>query len=148
MTGTIYRVAAFGALRDADAFGRVDVIDSGVAIAWPAAGLDYSGSSLARLAEEQAPFGAKDFAAWQQALQLSNQEAADLLDVSLATVKNHRSGDNIPKPVRMVCRATLRDPHLLRAHFRPRLPGRPHLRPCADWEPASIICLEIRFPGS
>lgn len=125
MTGAVYRVGAFAPLRDPDAFRHVEVIDAGCAISWPETGLDYSSSSLVRLAEEQAPFGAADFVAWQETLHLSNQEAADFLDVSLSTVKNYRSTDGIPKPVRMACRATLRDPHLLQAHFRPRHPGRP-----------------------
>lgn len=126
MTGAVYRLRAFAPLRDPETLGRVEVIDAGCAIAWPDTGLDYSSSSLARLAEEQAPFGAADFVAWQETLHLSNQEAADFLDVSLGTVKNYRATGSIPKPVRMACRATLRDPHLLQAHFRPRLPGRPH----------------------
>lgn len=127
MTGAVYRLGAFAPLRDPQAFAQMQVIDNGYAIGWPALDLDYSGSSLARLAEEQAPFTGADFVAWQDRLGLSNQETADFLDASLSTVKNYRTAERIPRPVAVTCRATLRDSHLLAAHFHPRLPGRPRV---------------------
>ena len=124
MSGAVNRIGAFAPLRDAAMFRRLAVVDHGHGIEWPG-GLDFSATSLDFLAREQAPFTAGDFAAWQETLRLSNREAADLLDASVSTVKNYRSGHPIPKPVTMACRATLRDPALAMAHLRPRFAGRP-----------------------
>lgn len=131
MTGAVHRVAAFAPLRDLARFRTIHVIDNGFAVAWEGDDLDYAAHSLDFLAHEQEPFGSKDFTAWQDALRLSNQEAADFLDVSLGTVKNYRAGGAIPKPVRMACRATIRDPQVLQAHFHPRFAGRPRTKPAS-----------------
>jgi len=124
LTGILARVKGLAPLRDPDLFRRVKVITRGNGVGWPG-DLDLSATTLERLAEEQRPFGADDFAAWQTALSLSNQEAADVLGCTLGTVKNYRGGATIPTAVKIACRALARDPTAFRAHFRPRTPGRP-----------------------
>jgi hypothetical protein len=53
-------------------------------------------------------------------MKLSNSEAGDVLGVSLATVKNYRSGASIPAAVAIACRAMRSDPAVLAAHFQLR----------------------------
>jgi hypothetical protein len=61
-------------------------------------------------------------------LQLSNNEVADLLSISLSTWNAYKAGDSdIPPLIGMACRAMLRDPVLMQAHYRPRKTGRPRL---------------------
>ncbi len=125
LTGVIARVKAFAPLAEPAVFRRARVIDGGLALGWPG-GLDYAAASLRLVADEQRPMTGADFIDWQRALTLSNQEAADLLDISLGTVKNlRRRAAAIPRPLSIACRQTLRDPTVFRAHFRPRRPGRP-----------------------
>ena len=124
MAGVIARVKAFAPLAERELFHAAEVIDNGLGIAWPG-GLDYAAASLRLLAEEQRAMTTEEFRAWQHDLELSNQEAADMLGSSLQTLKNYRSGRHIPKTVGAFCRSTLRDPAVFRAHFRPRKSGRP-----------------------
>jgi len=58
---------------------------------------------------------------------LSNQEAAELLGISLSTWNSYKAGgkDKVPLPVAIACRAAQRDPIILQAHYRPRKVGRP-----------------------
>jgi hypothetical protein len=59
-------------------------------------------------------------------LGLSNNEVADLLDISLSTWNAYKSGSStIPQVIALACRAMLRDPVIMQAHFRPRKTGRP-----------------------
>ena len=128
MTGVVHRVKAFAPLRDPDAFRDVELVAFATGIGWPGTegDLDYSADSLARLAREQAAMNGREFRAWQDALDLSNRETADLLEISLSTVKNYRRpGSRIPTPVRIACRAMAEDTPILHAHFRPRVAGRP-----------------------
>jgi hypothetical protein len=128
MTGVIHRAAAFAPLRSAAAFRDVEMVAFATGIGWPrtAGDLDYSAGSLERLAREQAAMDGREFRTWQDGLDLSNQETADLLELSLSTVKNYRrKGARIPSPVRIACRAMAEDPVILQAHFRPRVAGRP-----------------------
>lgn len=64
---------------------------------------------------------------WQERLQLSNNEAADLLDIALSAYHTYKNGTaRIPSVVQIACRAIHRDPVLFVAHYRPRRPpGRP-----------------------
>ena len=124
LEGTISRTRAFAPLRDPAAFKQVQVIDWGAAIGWPG-DLDLGALTLLTLAEEQKPFKTRDFVRWQEKAGLSNAEAADALGLSLATIKNYRSGSNIPTAVAIACRAMAAEPMTLAAHFRPRKTGRP-----------------------
>lgn len=124
MTGVIATVKAFAVLEDSKFFRDVEVIDHGVAIGWPD-GLDYSAFNLRVLAEEQQPMDGPGFVRWQEAVKLSNQETADVLGVSLKTIKNYRRSQGVPTAVSLACRALLRQPLVLQAHYRPRKPGRP-----------------------
>ena len=129
MTGVVARSKHFQALRDPKAFAAVRPITHGWGIGW-AADLDYSARSLDRLAREQRPMTGKDFAAWQRTLALSNRETADVLGLSLGTVKNYRRCKGVlPAVVRIACTALADDKTALFAHYRPRRAGRPRHEP-------------------
>ncbi|NTG51673.1 hypothetical protein G6M04_30200 [Agrobacterium rhizogenes] len=51
--------------------------------------------------------------------------AADFLGVTLRTWKNYRTGAPVSHAVKMLLRASQRDPLLMHAHYRPRQNGRP-----------------------
>jgi hypothetical protein len=108
-------------------FNTVRLGDYGASIEWgPEDGdLAIDAHHLHQLAVEQRPFMRSDLVAWQGEAGLSNQEAAEFLGISLSTWNAYKAGGPIPNPVRMVCRASLRDPVMLHAHYRPRKPGRP-----------------------
>ena len=125
LTGLIARSKALAPLTDAAIFGKVKIIDWGAGAGWPN-GLDLSAQTLRRISDEQESFDATSFRAWQISLELSNQEAADALGLTLGTIKNYRKGQAIPPAVAVACRAMMSDPHIMAAHFRPRKPGRPH----------------------
>ncbi len=125
LTGLIARFGAFAPLDDADEFAGVEVVNWGGGVAW-ACGVDYSADSLARLAEEQSSMTAAEFVRWQERMDISNREAADLLDRSLTTIKNYRSGAvEISLPVATTVRAMMHDPTVFVAHYRPTKRGRP-----------------------
>ncbi|MEQ1863240.1 MAG: DUF2442 domain-containing protein [Micropepsaceae bacterium] len=124
LTGLIARSKALAPLADAAIFDKVKVIDWGAGVGWPN-GLDLSAQTLRRISNEQEIFDARSFRDWQVSLELSNQEAADALGLTLGTIKNYRKGQSIPPAVAVACRAMMHDPHILAAHFRPRKPGRP-----------------------
>lgn len=125
MTGVIARFKPFAPLADAALFCTAHPVDNGVGIGWDG-GLDYSGSSLALLAEEQRPMSAAELDDWQKRYALSNSEAAETLGISLRTYNYYRTGRNIPKPVSAFARSMNREPAVFRAHYRPaRKAGRP-----------------------
>lgn len=124
LTGLIARSRVLAPLADEVVFAKAKVIDWGAGVGWPN-GLDLSAQTLKHIAAEQATFDASSLRAWQVALALSNQEAADALGLTLGTIKNYRNGHAIPPAVAVACRAMLNDPHVIAAHYRPRKPGRP-----------------------
>lgn len=127
LTGLIARVPAFDKLKDAGIFMRVGVIDWGWAVGWPG-GLDLSADTVKRMAEEQAQMTGNDLVHWQERLDLTIDETAELLGLSGRTVKNYRRRDaSIPSAIGMACRALERDPAAFAAHFRPlrKKAGRP-----------------------
>src|SRR5207248_2686715 len=98
----------------------------GAAVAWDDDDLRIDAVHLEQLAREQRPFGAREAAEWQHALQLSNHEAAALLGIAVSTWNAYKAQGNIPGQVAMLCRAARRDPIMMHAHFRPRrAAGRP-----------------------
>ncbi|MCP5368561.1 MAG: DUF2442 domain-containing protein [Hyphomicrobiales bacterium] len=128
LTGVIHRAMVFAPLQDPNLFRQVEVINWGDGIAWPN-GLDYGSDSLERLSELQSVMGSEDFAQWQKDLGLSNQEAADLLGVSLNSIKNYRKENKIPRAVQIACTVLRHDRVAVDALYRPRKAGRP---PTAD----------------
>ena len=124
LTGVVFGHRAFAPLRDPDCFRRVRIVHYGAGIGW-IGDLDYSADSLAALADAQAPFGPRDFRAWQERLGLSNRQAADVLDVSIETINRYRAGARIPGVVALACRAVEHNPAFIAARFRPRQAGRP-----------------------
>lgn len=114
------------ALADEATFASARVAEYGNAVAWgdDDGDLMIDAVHLRALADEQGPF---DAATWQAAVRLSNQEAAELLGVSLSTWNSYKAGGTakVPLPVAIACRAAQRDPIILQAHYRPRKIGRP-----------------------
>ncbi len=114
-------------LKDPAVLARPKVAQWGTVVAWDEDGdVGIDNVHLRLLAEQQKPFGAEDIAAWQERLRLSNNEAADLLNVGKSTFHGYKTGSPIPAVVKIACRAIERDPLLFEAHYRPRPPaGRP-----------------------
>ncbi len=107
-------------------FGKARIADYGTAVAWDDDDLRIDAVHLEELAREQRPFGAKEAAEWQRAMQISNHEAATLLGIAVSTWNAYKAQGNIPSAVAMLCRAARRDPIMMHAHFRPRrAAGRP-----------------------
>ncbi len=111
-------------------FATARVTEHGSAVAWgygdDQAGVRMDSRHLRLLAEEQLPFTGRDLANWQRAQGLSNQEAADLLGVSLSGYNAYKTPEGkVPPPIAMLCRAMTRDEIVKQAHLRPRVPGRP-----------------------
>jgi hypothetical protein len=125
MTGVLWQHPVFAPLRDAARFARVEIINWGHGIEWPEDGLDYAAQNLQRLARLQTEMTEGDFSAWQARLKLSNQEAADVLGVTLSTIKNYRNGRSLPRPTQLGCKVIEDDRILLDAFYRPRKTGRP-----------------------
>lgn len=121
LAGFIARYSALAPLKDPAVFRKAKVIDWGAAVGWPG-GLDIGVRTLVRLSEEQAAFSNEDFRAWQNTARLSNSEAANVLGISLATVKNYRSHAKIPAAISIACRAMQNDPAVLAAHYAPAQP--------------------------
>jgi hypothetical protein len=117
-------------LADPERFATARLMEWGSAVTW-AEGEDgdpgIDASHLLMIAEAQAPFSAEEAKAWQAELKFSNREAAAFLGIALSTWNAYRAGDfPVPHLVAMACRASLRDPVLVSAYFRPRPPaGRP-----------------------
>ena len=119
LSGFIARYAGLVPLEDDAVFRRAKVVDWGAAVGWPD-DLDIGARTLVRLSEEQSAFSNAEFRGWQSEMKLSNAEAADVLGVSLATIKNCRSAAIVPAAIAIACRAMLSDPAILAAHFEPR----------------------------
>ena len=112
-------------LKDASIFGRAHVASYGAAVAWDDGDLAIDAMHLKMLADEQRPFGNNEVRSWQDRVQVSNAEAADLVGVSLSTWNSYRVSAKIPAAVAIALRAAERDPLLMQAHLRPRTAGRP-----------------------
>lgn len=111
-------------LRDPALFATARIVAHGSAIQWGEEGGDLAidAEHLRRLAEEQAPMTGRDLATWQERIGVSNNEAADMLDVGRSTYLGYKAAESaaLPRPVAIACRAALRDPVVLQAHLRPR----------------------------
>ncbi len=112
-------------LCDAAMFSRAAVVNYGAAVGWDGDELAIDALHLKKLAEEQRPFNNHDVRDWQKAVKLSNNEAADLLGISVSTWNAYKVDAAIPQPVAIVLRAALRDPLVMQAHLRRRIAGRP-----------------------
>jgi hypothetical protein len=124
LTGLFARSRHFAPLvSDANAFGRVGIVEGGLGIAWPVetkwGKLDLSAATLRRIAEEQQPMSGADFAAWRTSLGLSLTETASLLGVGRRTVMSYLRRDVLPPVVSIACRALARDKNVLAAHYVP-----------------------------
>ncbi|AMD58641.1 hypothetical protein N5K21_10840 [Rhizobium pusense] len=112
-------------LRSAGIWETAKVTDYGASVEWEGDDLAIDSYHLYQIAEDQRDFDVDDLRKWQEDIGLSNNEAADFLGVTLRTWNNYRAGTPVSHAVKMLLRASQRDPLLLHAHFRPRRPGRP-----------------------
>lgn len=115
-------------LADPKTFGRATVGEYGANLTWDGdeGDLAIDAVHLEMLAGEQRPWGATEAAAWQDAMKLSNREAADLLGIVPSTWNAYKAGSRVPTAIAIACRAAVRDPVILQAHLRPaRSAGRP-----------------------
>jgi hypothetical protein len=107
-------------------FSKASVGNYGAAIMWDDGDLAIDAHHLMLLADEQKKFDERDARRWQEKVGLSNNEVADLFRLSISTWCAYKAGGTeIPAPIAMLCRAMLRDPVLMQAHYRPRINGRP-----------------------
>jgi hypothetical protein len=107
-------------------FGKAAVGNYGAAIVWDDGDLAIDAQHLMLLADEQKEFDRRDAKRWQAQVGLSNNEVADLFNLSTSTWSAYKAGGaEIPVAIAMLCRAMLRDPVLMQAHYRPRTTGRP-----------------------
>ena len=114
------------ALTGRDTFRRAEVGNYGTAVLWDEGDLAIDAAHLLVLAAEQREFSTDDARRWQKRIGLSNNEISDLLGISLSTWNAYKSGSSaIPQVIALACRAILRDPVIMQAHYRPRTPGRP-----------------------
>ncbi|NTE56355.1 hypothetical protein G6M78_14855 [Agrobacterium tumefaciens] len=113
------------ALRSAAIWTTATVTDYGASVEWEGEDLAIDAYHLYQIAEDQRDFDVEDLRKWQEEIGLSNNEAADFLGVTLRTWNNYRAGAPVSHAVKMLLRATQRDPLLMHAHFRPRRTGRP-----------------------
>jgi hypothetical protein len=110
-------------------FGKASVGNYGAAIVWDDGDLAIDAQHVMLLADEQKKFDERDAKRWQQQVGLSNNEVADLFKLSTSTWCAYKAGvAEIPATIAMLCRAMLRDPVLMQAHYRPRINGRPPKR--------------------
>ncbi len=118
-------------LSDWSTFSAPKIINYGTAVSWGGNDdMSIDAVHLRMIADDQKPFYGEDAAKWQKQLGLSNNEAADLLGVALSTWHKYKESDSIiPLAVVHLCRAALRDPLIMQAHYRPRRPGRPRAVP-------------------
>ena len=117
---------ALAALAGRDVFKLAEVGNYGAAVLWDNGDLAIDAAHLLMLAAEQKEFSEDDARRWQKRIGLSNNEIADLLDISLSTWNAYKSGSStIPQVIALACRAMLRDPVIMQAHYRPRKTGRP-----------------------
>lgn len=117
--------ALLAALASPAVWSSASAEDFGATLAWDGDELAIDAFHLRQIAEDQRDFDLSDLKAWQETTGLSNNEAADFLGISLRTWNNYRSGAPISTAVKMLLRASQRDPLLMHAHYRPRRPGRP-----------------------
>jgi hypothetical protein len=110
-------------------FSKASIGNYGAAIVWDDGDLAIDAQHVMLLADEQKKFDARDAKRWQEQVGLSNNEVADLFKLSTSTWCAYKAGAaEIPATIAMLCRAMLRDPVLMQAHYRPRINGRPPKR--------------------
>src|SRR3979490_1479796 len=79
-------------LRETPVFAKASVGNYGTAVVWDDGDLAIDAVHLKMLADEQKSFDAKAARKWQDELGLSNNEAADLLCISLSTWNSYKAG--------------------------------------------------------
>ncbi len=129
LTGSIARKKSLAPLADLETFAQVSIKDDGRAVTWPVDNrwgeIDMIADTLDFIGRQQQEVTTELLRAWQEAADLSNQEAADAIGVTRRSWLNYREGKKIPKPVQIAVSA-MSNPHILAAHFRPRFAGRPY----------------------
>src|SRR5947209_10967305 len=79
-------------LREDPVFAKASVGNYGAAVVWDDGDLAIDAAHLKMLADEQKSFDAKAARKWQDDLGLSNNEAADLLSISLSAWNSYKAG--------------------------------------------------------
>jgi hypothetical protein len=128
LTGLIHSSKHFGIFANNPAeFRKAHIIDWGSGIAWPNE-LDFSSSSLRKIAEEQKPMSGSEFAECIANLRLNVDEAAMLMGCTARTIRDARQRDEIPMVWAAMLRRCAQDRTFFAAMYRPvekRPPGRP-----------------------
>lgn len=119
-------------LKSEEVWKTATVEDFGATIEWARDDLgseDLASDAyhLSQIAEDQRSYTGEDLAKWQEELGLSNNEAADLVGVSLRTWENYKAGQDISDAIKIILCASRRDPLIMHAHYRPRTAGRPRV---------------------
>ena len=127
LTALIERDHLFVALNDPQEFTGVNLVAPGGGIEWPC-GADLSASTLHNMVDAKEPWCSRDFIDWMDRLQLSNQDAADALSLSLRRIGQYRSQDDvfISLATKDSAKALEQDPMQLYARLRAKKQrGRP-----------------------
>jgi len=102
--GAILDDQAFAVLRDADAFGKVEIGDWGHSLSWPA-GAEIGADAL--WLETLSATGRDDvrtFLGWRLRHALSLAKAAEALGISRRMVAYYSNGEKkVPKPILLAC---------------------------------------------
>jgi len=102
--GAVLHDRAFAVLRDADAFGNVEIGDWGHSLVWPA-GTEIGADTL--WLETLSATGrddARTFLEWRLRHALSLAKAADALGISRRMVAYYSNGEKrVPKPILLAC---------------------------------------------
>lgn len=113
-------------LREPELFAAARVCSYGSAVEWGEEGGDLAIDAvhLKMLADEQAPMMGGALEGWQRRFNLSNTEASTMLDLGRSTFLGYKADVDapLPRPVAIAVRASLRDPVIMQAHFRPAPP--------------------------
>lgn len=118
LSGAVASVKNLSGLAALKKVAGARITDGGKSVTWPD-GSKASALMLRRIADEQQKFTAKEFRRWQDRLDLTNQEVADIFGVTSRTVNNIRAGKSVFRIYGIAARAIERDPVLLHALLQP-----------------------------
>jgi hypothetical protein len=109
------------ALNEPGTFKTARVGEHGASIEWGTDDdLAIDAYHLSRIAAEQRDVGPNELAAWQAANNFTDKESARVFGVGRSTWAAYKAcAEKVPAVVRVMIRATQRDPVLLHAHFKP-----------------------------
>jgi hypothetical protein len=119
LTGLVHSSRHFKVFaNDRRAFAQVKPDEFGTGIEWEN-GLDYSASSLRKLADEQKPLDGKRLVRFEQRHNLNTEETACIFSVTDRTVQSYRKLNALPKAFAVALRHLDEDPTAFAAHYKP-----------------------------